>query len=70
MIVGGHTHTLQGDFSAVGLANQHPYGHTINDVIRITSYNVCYTKLLRLYVSYPYLKFPVLVARPLNGLQK
>ncbi|MFB2800188.1 bifunctional metallophosphatase/5'-nucleotidase [Shewanella seohaensis] len=29
LIVGGHTHTLQGDFSALGLSNI-PYGETIN----------------------------------------
>jgi len=33
LIVGGHTHTLQGDFSAVGLANDHPYGEQINQTL-------------------------------------
>lgn len=33
MIVGGHTHTLQGDFGAIGLANQHAYGEPINGTI-------------------------------------
>ncbi|MFB2648930.1 bifunctional metallophosphatase/5'-nucleotidase [Shewanella mangrovisoli] len=30
LIVGGHTHTLQGDFSALGLSNI-PYGEMVND---------------------------------------
>lgn len=30
LIVGGHSHTLQGDFSALGLSNM-PYGERVND---------------------------------------
>ncbi|UJF21355.1 bifunctional metallophosphatase/5'-nucleotidase [Shewanella sp. OMA3-2] len=30
LIIGGHSHTLQGDFSAVGLSNL-PYGETVNN---------------------------------------
>lgn len=30
LIVGGHTHTLQGDFGALGLADEHPYGERFN----------------------------------------
>ncbi|MGS0729618.1 bifunctional metallophosphatase/5'-nucleotidase, partial [Shewanella sp. 0m-11] len=30
IIVGGHSHTLQGDFTAVGLSNM-PYGERVND---------------------------------------
>lgn len=33
LIVGGHTHTLQGDFSAVGLADEHPYGERFNQTL-------------------------------------
>ncbi len=33
LIVGGHTHTLQGDFSAVGLADDHPYGERFNQTL-------------------------------------
>lgn len=33
MIIGGHTHTLQGDFSQLGLANQHPYGARVGQTI-------------------------------------
>lgn len=33
LIVGGHTHTLQGDFGAVGLADEHPYGERFNQTL-------------------------------------
>lgn len=32
LIVGGHTHTLQGDFSSLGLTNI-PYGEAVNDTL-------------------------------------
>ena len=32
VIVGGHSHTLQGDFSAVGLSNM-PYGERVNNTV-------------------------------------
>ncbi|WP_108651524.1 bifunctional metallophosphatase/5'-nucleotidase [Dongshaea marina] len=32
LIIGGHTHTLQGDFSALGLVTDGPYGEIINQV--------------------------------------
>lgn len=31
VIVGGHTHVLQGDFQNIGLDNQDPYGYRVND---------------------------------------
>jgi 5'-nucleotidase len=33
LIVGGHTHTLQGDFSAVGLADEHSYAEQFNQTL-------------------------------------
>lgn len=33
VIVGGHSHVLQGDFSNVGLGNISPYGRQINDTL-------------------------------------
>ena len=40
MIIGGHTHTLQGDFSQLGLANQHPYGaQSGNTIVVQAGYN-------------------------------
>ena len=31
LIVGGHSHTLQGDFTDLGMKKESEYGHKIND---------------------------------------
>lgn len=49
LIVGGHTHTLQGDFSSLGLMNQHPYGERVGDTLILQAgYNALMIGLARI----------------------